>query len=182
MRSLPCLPKSAPKLGVMTQFLPSPRWAPGRDGTVCGRESLTGPSGGRRMDAPVVLHTRQEDQIPKVSLVEASGDSVELRRSIRADTATHPPQRLRLPPGVGAVLTRAVPRSASPLTGVSHLYLEAVLRKREQWDNRRKGIPMITCQSSLAPTFTIREAFVGRILKLPALSSRSHVPVEASLP
>ena len=27
-----------------------------------------------------------------------------------------------------------------------HLYLEAVLRKREQWDKRRKGIPVITCQ------------------------------------
>lgn len=42
---------------VMTQFLPSPRWAPGGDRTVCGRESLTGPSGGRRTDAPGVLHT-----------------------------------------------------------------------------------------------------------------------------
>lgn len=36
---------------VMTQFLPLPSWAPGQDGTVCRRESLTGPSGGGWVDA-----------------------------------------------------------------------------------------------------------------------------------
>lgn len=38
---------------VRSQFLPLPSWAPEQDGTVCGRESLTGPSGGGWADAPV---------------------------------------------------------------------------------------------------------------------------------
>lgn len=44
---------SCPTSQVMIQLLPLPSWAPGQDGTVCRRESLTGPSGGGWADAPV---------------------------------------------------------------------------------------------------------------------------------